>query len=132
MVLSKLDLAFVAIVAAGLLWIEHEDRVIVIGAPAIIAAPAAAEVAGPVLSVCPATDDAPFSADCLKFINGGVLPGLDAAASVSAPVPAHAAEDVRGRAPACPPSNENAPYSASCLRFLSGWFFQPFPDAQPR
>jgi hypothetical protein len=123
MMLSKLDLAFMAVVAVGLLWIEHEHRI-------IIATPAVAEVAPPAASVCPDTDDVPFSADCLAFISGGVLPDIHPRVTVASSAPA-ASPDARGRAeshaPACPPSNENAPYSAQCLRFLSGWYWQANP-----
>ena len=121
MVLSKLDLAIVAFVAAGLLWIEHEHRI-------IIATPAAADVAPPAASVCPDKDSVPFSPDCIAFIEGGAAPVIHA--RVMAPA---ASSDAQGRgdshAPACPPSNENAPYSAGCIRFLSGWYWQANPAA---
>lgn len=119
MVLSKLDLAIVAVIAAGLLWIEHEHRI-------IIGTPAAAEVAPPAASVCPDTDDVPFSADCIKFIDGGVLPDLRLQASApAAPPDAHGRVDLYDSA--CPSSNENAPYSAKCIRFLSGWYWHANP-----
>jgi len=123
MVLSKLDLAIVAVVAGGMLWIEHEHRI-------IIATPAAAEVAPADASVCPTTDDVPFSADCIAFIDNGVLPTIHARVSAAASTLA-AATDPLGpadvRAPACPSSNENAPYSANCIKFLSGWYWQANP-----
>jgi hypothetical protein len=121
MVLSKLDLAIVAVVAAGILWIEHEHRI-------FIGTPAAAEVAGPAASACPETDSVPFSADCLAFIDRGPAPevrarvGMAGTAGRSIAASRHAEQ-----AGACPPSNENAPYSASCIRFLSGWYWQPNP-----
>jgi hypothetical protein len=61
MAFSKLDLAIVAVVAGGLLWIEHDHR-IVIGSP---------EAAPPTASVCPDSDSVPFSAACIAFIDGG-------------------------------------------------------------
>jgi hypothetical protein len=67
MSLSKLDLALAAVVAVGLLWIEHQHRIVIGSLAASEARPAA-------VSVCPETDDAPFSADCIKFIGGSVLP----------------------------------------------------------
>jgi len=127
MVLSKLDLAIVALVAGGMLWIEHQHRI-------VVATPAAAEIAPPAASPCPATDDVPFSADCIAFIDGGSLPDLRARMRQAGR--AFAVEiDARGRAalhaPACPPSNENAPYSKDCIRFLSGrdWQADPTEDA---
>jgi hypothetical protein len=123
MVLSKLDLALVAVVAAGMLWLEHDHRV-------FIGTPAAAEAAPPAASVCPDTDDVPFSADCIKLIDGGVLPdihvGLSAAGSAPAVSP-DPQERAALHASACPPSNENAPYSADCIKFLSGWYWQAYP-----
>jgi hypothetical protein len=92
--LSKLDLALVAIAAASLIWIEHNHRV-VIGPLAAAEATAA--------SVCPKTDDAPYSAECIKFIGGGVVPAMLSASAVRAE-------------PRCPPGNEGAPDGDSCLR----------------
>jgi hypothetical protein len=123
MALSKLHLAIVAVTASGMLWIEHGNRI-------VIATPAAAEAVPAAASVCPDTDDVPFSADCLAFIDGGVLPDLHSrlrpAASTAAISPmARARAELH--APACPSSNENAPYSAECIEFLSGWYWQANP-----
>jgi hypothetical protein len=120
MALSKIDAAIVAIVAVGMLWIEHGHRV-------VIATPAAAEAAQPAASVCPDTDNVPFSADCIKYIDGGVSPDIHTRMKAllsgsTAPAVAHDRAD--SDAPACPSSNENAPYSAACIRFMSGWFWQ--------
>jgi len=115
MTLSKLDLAVVAAVAVGLLWIEHEHRI-------FIGTPAAAEAGAP--SACPDKDSVPFDAACIAFIGGGVdnvRPSVEAAPDGQARGDSHT--------PACPPSNENAPYSARCIKFLSGWFWQALPSA---
>ena len=119
MVLSKLDLTLVALLAVAALGLEHEHRV-VIGRTAADAAPAA--TAGP---LCPDNDDAPSTAECVRFI--GMSP-----ASGAHPRAANlfAASSVADRAavpptPPCPPSNENEPYSARCLRFLSGEAWHP-------
>lgn len=124
MVLSKLDLAIVVAVAAGLLWIEHDNRI-------FIGTPAAAESASPAASVCPNTDDVPFSAACIKLIDGGVLPAVHAPVQPpsSAAVSPDAQNDAESGGPACPPNNENAPYTAQCIRFMSGWFWQPYATA---
>ena len=125
MVLSKLDLAVMAVIAGVLLWIEHENRV-------VVATPAAAEAAPPGASVCPESDSVPFSPDCLAFIEGHTafavraLP-VKATATDDAPAAssgAHQRAESNAAAP-CPPSNENAPYSARCLSFLSGWYWHP-------
>jgi len=94
MALSKLDLALVAIAAAGLIWIEHAHRV-VIGSLAATQAPA------PAASVCPKTDDVPYSAECLKFISGSVAPAVLSASALRAE-------------PRCPPGSEGAPDGDSC------------------
>ena len=96
MALSKLDLVLVAIVAAGLAWIEHNHRI-------VIQPLAAAEAAAPAASVCPKTDDVPYSAECIKFIGGSaVLATLSAGAADTEP--------------RCPPGNEGAPDGDSCIR----------------
>jgi hypothetical protein len=123
MALSRLDWAVVVVVAAGLLWIEHEHRV-------TIATPAAAEIALPAPTVCPKSDVAPYSAACLAFFEGAQASGLPtpAHAALSAPAASPAAQRrADARTPPCPLSNENAPYSAKCIKFLSGWFWQPYP-----
>jgi hypothetical protein len=125
MVVSKLDVAFVLAVAAGLLWIEHNNRV-------IIGTPAAAEGAPPAASVCPARDDVPFSMACLKYIEGGVLPPLHPPVkpvTITSSVSLDANGVAKSHGPPCPPSNEDAPYSAACIKFMSGWFWQPYPTA---
>jgi hypothetical protein len=101
--LSKLDLALVAIAAAGLIWIEHNHR-IVIGL-------AAADAPAPTASVCPKTDDVPYSAECIKFIGGGVAPVMLSSA-------------VRAQ-PRCPPGNAGAPDGDSCIRDLSVGYAPP-------
>jgi hypothetical protein len=119
MAFSRIDLTIIAVVAVGMLWIEQEHRVFI--------SPADAESERPASSVCPDTDDVPFSAECIKFIDGGVLPDIHARQSGS--VSRHAAmSDSRARpdphGPARPPSNENGPYSAACIQFMSGWYWQ--------
>jgi|HubBroStandDraft_6_1064221.scaffolds.fasta_scaffold1698845_1 hypothetical protein len=119
MAMSKLDVAVVIVAAAVLLRIEHDHRIF-IGTPAA-AAPAAA--------VCPAKDDVPFSADCIKFIEGGAPPIRRARLTVVAVSP-DARDDPH--VPACPPNNENAPYSANCIKFLSGPDWQANPADETR
>jgi hypothetical protein len=116
MALSRLNLAVVATLAIGMLWIEHDHRI-------IVAAPAAAEAVPSAASVCPETDDVPFSADCIAFIDGDAVPDVSATRAPASPYTQHA----ELHSPACPPSNENAPYSADCLKFLSGWYWQATP-----
>jgi hypothetical protein len=124
MVISKLDIAAVAVMATALIWIEHDNR-IVIGTPAV------AEAAQPAAVVCPDTDDVPMSAACIKFIDGGAVPDPRSRPSaLAAPPDGHGRAPLKG--PACPVSNENAPYSATCIAFISGWFWQAIPPQDER
>jgi hypothetical protein len=66
MALSRLDLAVVAITAAGLVWVEHSHRVVI--------GTLAADAPAPTAALCPETDNAPMSAACIKFIGGGAQP----------------------------------------------------------
>ena len=116
MALSKLDLAFVVLIAAGLVAIEREHRI-------VVGPPAAAEGRPPAASVCPSTDDVPIGAACMSFIGGGTA--LHMRSPDAAPTPSGRSEQkIDLSAPPCPASNETAPYSARCLRFLSGWFWR--------
>jgi hypothetical protein len=47
----------------GLVWIEHEHRI-------VIGSLSAAETAPLTASACPDNDSVPFSADCIAFIGG--------------------------------------------------------------
>ena len=121
MTLSKLELALVAVIAAGLFAVEREHR-------GVIGTPVATEIAPPADSVCPSTDDVPMSAACMQFIGSGTSPDSQSRPSPTADPPLASPDmdrrpDLSG-GPACPPSNEYAPYSARCLRFLSGWFWR--------
>ena len=118
MAVSKFDLAVMVVMAALLLRIEHDHRI-------VIATPAEAASAPQPAAVCPATDDVPFSADCITFIEAGAQP--DSHRQPSAPAVARGG--VALSASACPASNENAPYSANCIKFLSGWYWQADPAA---
>ena len=113
MALGKFAPAIVAVVAVGMLWIEHGHRI-------VVATPASADDT-PATAACPDSDSVPFSADCIAFIEGG------AASNIRAITAARPPEVADPASPACPASNENAPYSARCIKFLSGWYWQPNP-----
>lgn len=116
MAMSKLDLVLVVVIAAGLLAIEREHRI-------VIGTPAAAEAKLPAVSVCPGTDDVPIGAACMSFIGGGTAAHLRSSDALPTP-PDQGEQKINSSAPPCPASNETAPYSARCLRFLSGWFWR--------
>ena len=106
----------VVVIAAGLLAIEREHRI-------VIGTPAAAEAKLPAVSVCPGTDDVPIGAACMSFIGGGTAAHLRSSDALPTP-PDQGEQKIDSSAPPCPASNETAPYSARCLRFLSGWFWR--------
>ena len=109
---SKPDLALVAVVAASaILWIEH-SRI-------VVEAPVRADLSVPeAVAPCPASDDKPYDATCLAFLQGpsgsathlriGAVEGVARTDAISAATPAPC------------PDNDNVPYSASCLAFLRG------------
>jgi hypothetical protein len=110
-----------ALAAAAVLWIEHGNRI-------DSEAPLGAAKAAPAGTVCPDSENVPYSADCIAFMQGDVAPGVRVSLQeparnlASLPTQALPSADLSG-APC--PSNENVPYSANCIRFLSGWFWQP-------
>ena len=63
---ARLNLAILAAAAAGVVWIEHAHRTrIEISTPA--------EIAGRNATICPENESVPFSADCMMFIQRGVV-----------------------------------------------------------
>ena len=119
MALGKFAPAIVAVVAVGMLWIEHGHRI-------VVATPASADDT-PATAACPDSDSVPFSADCIAFIEGGAASNIRAISAARAPEVTHDRPQADPASPACPASNENAPYSARCIKFLSGWYWQPNP-----
>jgi hypothetical protein len=110
MALSKLDLVLVAVAASGLIWVEHNHRV-------VIGSLTAAEAAPPAASVCPKTDDVPFSPECIKFIGGGGSPVIGRRPpAASSMLSARVERGAEIRTPPCPPGNESAPDGDSCFR----------------
>jgi hypothetical protein len=120
MALGKFAPAIVVALAVGMLWIEHDHRI-------VVATPASADDT-PTTAACPDSDSVPFSADCIAFIEDGASSNIRATGAAR---PLEVTHDRRPQtdpvSPACPVSNENAPYSARCIKFLSGWYWQPIP-----
>src|ERR1044071_4306291 len=110
---SKLDLALVAVFgASAIVWREHSRRI-------VVEAPVRADLSVPeAVAPCPASDDKPYDATCLAFLQGpsgsathlriGAVEGVARTDAISAATPAPC------------PDNDNVPYSASCLAFLRG------------
>jgi hypothetical protein len=125
--LSRLDrAAIIASIAGAVLWIEHGHSI-------DIETPTGAAFAAPVARMCPESENVPYSADCIAFMDGdnasNVVIRVNAERRIPA-VSAHRPDSAESAGPACPANNENVPYSADCLRFLSGWFWRPHvPDS---
>ena len=125
MALGKFAPAIVAAVAVGMLWVEHDHRI-------VVATPGSADDT-PTTAACPDSDSVPFSADCIAFIEGDASSNIRAIGAARPPDVTHERHaQTNPVSPACPVSNENAPYSARCIKFLSGWYWQPNPaDRSP-
>jgi hypothetical protein len=68
-VVAKLNLVILAGAASGVLWIESAHRIrIEVSTPAEVAVRDAA--------MCPENESVPFSADCMKFIQGTAVPDV--------------------------------------------------------
>jgi len=113
----KLDLAVIVLSAAGaVLWIEHGHRI-------DLATSTGEAFAAPVATVCPDSENVPYSADCIAFMQRGATFDLNRPARIAVSTNAAAGPGETPQ-PACPSNNENVPYSAACIRFMSGWFWQ--------
>ena len=113
--------AIVALIAAAVLWIEHGNRI-------DAETPVSAANAAPAGTVCPESENLPYSADCIAFMQGDFASGVrvslhELAKNLPSPPTLVVGSADPSGAPC--PSNENVPYSANCIRFLSGWFWQP-------
>ena len=122
---SKLDLAMiVASIAGAVLWIEHGHQIFT-DAPTHTDLSSLAAAA-----VCPDSDNIPYSASCIAFMQGGVASdmrgrvGAEEKMAAAQSSPKHVELISPALGAACP-DNENTPYSASCIAYLTGWFWQP-------
>jgi uncharacterized membrane protein len=73
---GKLNLVILAAVAGGMVWVEHSHRI-------TAEATAPADVASGNAAICPENESAPFSADCMTFIQGGAGPNVDPRANAA-------------------------------------------------
>ncbi len=117
----KLDHAVIfGTVLAAVVWIEHGHRI-------DLATPAGAAFSHPSGAVCPDSENVPYSADCIVFMQGEAASEARPRAKTITSTPVVAAvrapASTQSAGPSCPPHNENMPYSARCLQFLSGWYW---------
>jgi hypothetical protein len=106
--MSKLGPALVVAALSGMIWLEQGHRTVI--EPRTLAA-----------ATCADSDDVPYSADCLIFLQGaasdrGIIPAT--ALPIRPPVGWTVAAGA-----ACP-DNDNVPYSTRCVEFLSGWYWR--------
>ncbi len=107
--MSKLGLALVVAVFGGMIWLEQGHRMVI--EPRTLAA-----------ATCAESDDVPYSADCLSFLQGAASDQLRTISTIAPPLGPPAGWTVVAGA-ACP-DNDNAPYSTRCVEFMSGWYWR--------
>jgi hypothetical protein len=119
---SKIDLAVIAVAFAGCaFWLEQGHHV-VIDAPTLSELAAASSAAA-----CPDNDRVPYGAACLAFLTGDshmALGWRTAAADHNLTLVVDPPGHPQINSAACP-DNDNVPYPPDCLRFLSGYFWRP-------
>ena len=67
MLITRFNVLVLAVVAGGLVWIEHAHRI-------KIEAPTSVEASAQPTPVCPANESVPFSPECMAFIQGAFQP----------------------------------------------------------
>jgi hypothetical protein len=109
--LAKLDLAIVAVLAAGcFVWIEQGHRV-------VIDAPTPSELAA--APACPGNDSVPYDENCIRFMTGSGWPArADGGASESKSVRPVEVGPPAGASPC--PATDSVPYPEACLAYLQG------------
>jgi hypothetical protein len=125
----KLDgVVIFAAIASAALWIEHGHRT-------VTDAPTSTELeALAAARACPDSENMPYTARCLAFLEGGA--SASASGTHWRPAVVESASDDRPAAPknvelstiASQPAcvdNDTVPYTASCIAFMTGWFWRP-------
>jgi hypothetical protein len=114
----------VASIASTVLCIEHGHQIFTDApTPTELSSLAAA-------AACPASENIPYSANCIAFMQGGVASDMRGPVNAEEKVataqssPKHIELISPALGAACP-DNENTPYSSNCIAYLTGWFWQP-------
>ena len=121
----RLDLAAMAASIAGaVLWIEHGHHI-------NIETPTGAAFAAPVAAICPDSENVPYSADCIVFMQGDGASDMRWRVNAAIRAPAEQPSTPKNveltavASEAACADNDNVPYTARCLVFISGWFCRP-------
>jgi hypothetical protein len=115
-------------IAAAALWIEQGHRT-------VTDAPTSTELeALAAARACPDSENMPYTAGCLAFLEGGASasasgmhwrPAVVESASADRPAAAKNVElSAVASQPACA-DNDTVPYTANCIAFMTGWFWRP-------
>jgi hypothetical protein len=78
---------------------------------------------------CPDSENMPYTATCLAFLNGSAAPERRANAPERGAVEQRSATRALESSPVAPRSacgdTDAVPYTLNCIAFMSGWFWRP-------
>ena len=122
----KLVRAVILVLIGGAaLWIEYGHRT-------VTDAPTSTELdALAAARACPDSENMPYTATCLAFLNGSAASEMRWRANARERVPAEQPSVARTTesSPGAPRSacgdTDAVPYTLNCIAFMSGWFWRP-------
>jgi hypothetical protein len=125
---AEVDLKFVramimVLLGGAALWIEYGHRT-------ATDAPTSTELdALAAARACPDSENMPYTATCLAFLNGSAAPERRANAPERGAVEQRSATRALESSPVAPRSacgdTDAVPYTLNCIAFMSGWFWRP-------
>src|SRR3954447_7278474 len=125
---AEVDLKFVRamiviLLGGAALWIEYGHRT-------ATDAPTSTELdALAAARACPDSENMPYTATCLAFLNGSAAPERRANAPERGAVEQISAIRALESSPVAPRSacgdTDAVPYTLNCIAFMSGWFWRP-------
>ena len=125
---AEVDLKFVramimVLLGGAALWIEYGHRTAT-DAPTSTQLDALAAA-----RACPDSENMPYTATCLTFLNGSAAPERRANAPERGAVEQRSATRALESSPVAPRSacadTDAVPYTLNCIAFMSGWFWRP-------
>jgi hypothetical protein len=125
---AEVELKFVravimVLIGAAALWIEYGHRT-------VTDAPTSTELdALAAARACPDSENMPYTATCLAFLNGSAVSWTRANApemvSAERSSEARSMESSRGASRSACGDTDAVPYTMNCITFMSGWFWRP-------
>jgi hypothetical protein len=111
------------LVGGAALWIEYGHRT-------ATDAPTSTELdALAAARACPDSENMPYTATCLAFLNGSAAPERRVSAPESGLAERPSTTRVMESSPLAPRSpcgdTDAVPYTVNCIAFMSGWFWRP-------